>query len=153
MAVVSKEIEAPRADVFAILADGWLYASWVVGAAHIRGVDEGWPDAGCRIHHNIAPWPLRLSDATVVRAVDAPRLLELDAWAWPFGAARVRLELEELGPRRTRVRMTEHVSSGPAKIVPGVVQDMFLTPRNNEALDRLSDLATGRAASDIPGKR
>lgn len=55
MAVVSKEIEASRADVFAILADGWLYASWVVGAAHIRAVDEGWPDVGSRIHHNIAP--------------------------------------------------------------------------------------------------
>ncbi|MBC6448029.1 SRPBCC family protein [Actinokineospora xionganensis] len=153
MAVVSKEIEAPRADVFAVLADGWLYASWVVGAAHIRAVDKNWPDIGSRIHHNIAPWPLRLSDATVVRQIDAPRLLELDAWAWPFGAALVRLELEDLGPARTRVTMTEHVSAGPAKIVPGVVQDLLLTPRNNEALDRLADLATGRAAADVPGSR
>ncbi|SDJ27150.1 Polyketide cyclase / dehydrase and lipid transport [Actinokineospora alba] len=153
MAVVTKEIEASPADVFAILADGWLYASWVVGAAHIRAVDEGWPDVGSRIHHNIAPWPLSLSDTTAVRRVEAPRLLELDAWAWPFGAALVRLELAELGPGRTRVTMTEHVSSGPAKLVPGVVQDLLLTPRNNEALDRLGDLATGRAATDVPRRR
>lgn len=46
--------------------------------------------------------------------------------------------------------MTEHVSSGPARIVPRVVQNLLITPRNNEALGRLSDLATGRARSDVP---
>ena len=28
-------------DVFDVLSDGWSYATWVVGAARIRDVDEG----------------------------------------------------------------------------------------------------------------
>ena len=43
MAEVSLNVEAPVDAVWAVLADGWSYAGWVVGASHIRDVDTGWP--------------------------------------------------------------------------------------------------------------
>jgi hypothetical protein len=36
-----KVIDTTPDRIFAVLADGWTYASWVVGAAHIRDVDDG----------------------------------------------------------------------------------------------------------------
>jgi uncharacterized protein YndB with AHSA1/START domain len=134
---------SPR-RVFAVLADGWSYASWVVGAAHIRDVDEGWPAVGTRVHHQVGPWPLQIKDQTTVRAMEPDRLIELDAHAWPLGAATVRLELEPVGSDGTRVVMSETLSSGAGRLIPGQVERLFLTPRNAEALRRLDDLAVHR---------
>ena len=33
-------------DVFAVLADGWLFPTWVVGASRMRDVDAAWPEVG-----------------------------------------------------------------------------------------------------------
>lgn len=144
MTRVEIAIQAPRERVFSVLADGWLYSGWVVGASHIRAVDDGWPAVGTRIHHSVGPWPLVVQDVTAVHAVDPPRMIELDARLWPFGAARVRLELDEMDPAVTRVRMSEHVQRGPARILPHAAQAMLLLPRNRESLRRLAHLAVGR---------
>jgi len=130
--------------VFAVLADGWSYAGWVVGAAHIRDVDDGWPAVGTRVHHQVGPWPLHIKDQTTVRAVDPDRLLELDARAWPLGAARIRLELRSVAADATEVLMVETLTSGLGKLIPRRAQAMLLKPRNNEALRRLDDLAVHR---------
>jgi hypothetical protein len=142
---VSAALPVSPAAIFAVLADGWSYAGWVVGATHVRDVDEGWPAVGTRIHHSVGPWPLALHDVTTVTAVEAPRLLELDARLSPLGAARVRLELTATGPEHTTVRMSELVEHGPARLVPRSVQALLLIPRNRESLSRLGHLATGRA--------
>ena len=153
MAEVSVTVQATPAQVFAVLSDGWLFASWVVGAAHIRHVDPGWPDAGTRIHHNVGPWPLQVRDTTEVRAVEPSRLLELEARVWPFGAAIVRLELDEIAPGTTKLRMYEQVVRGPAGLVPHPVQAVLLKPRNRESLHRLADIVTGRTAALPQGQR
>ena len=145
MVEVVVTVPAAREQVFAVLADGWTYSSWVVGASHIRDVDAGWPAEGTRIHHSVGSWPLLVKDITGVRAVQQPRLLELDARAWPFGAARVRLELTETAPNTTEVRMFEEVVRGPGRVLPQAVQAAVLVPRNRETLRRLSDLVVGRA--------
>ncbi|MGW6331749.1 SRPBCC family protein [Nocardia rhamnosiphila] len=141
----SVEIPVPVQDAFAVLADGWLYALWVVGASHIRKVDPGWPQVGTRIHHSVGCWPLARPDITKVRSVDAPHRLELEARLWPAGAAYVRLDLTERGPDRTEVAMAERVVRGPAKFLPGAVQDLALGPRNRESLQRFAALAVGRS--------
>lgn len=141
-------IPVPAEDVFAVLADGWLYALWVVGATHIREVDRDWPNVGARIHHSVGVWPLVRQDITTVRAVDPPHRLELEARLWPAGAAWVRLDLVELQPHLTEVRMTERVTSGPGRILPPLAQDLALIPRNNESLRRLAALAVGRSRSE-----
>jgi len=150
MTEVSLTVRASREQVFAVLADGWSFAGWVVGASHIRDVDPGWPAVGSRIHHSVGPWPLVVSDVTVVREVQPPRLIELDARLWPFGAARVRLELDDVAPDVARIRMTEQVVRGPAKFVPSAAQALLLVPRNRESLRRLADLAVGRGDRPAP---
>ncbi|MET0133753.1 MAG: SRPBCC family protein [Kibdelosporangium sp.] len=139
-------LPASREDVFAVLSDGWLFAAWVVGASHIRKVDPGWPAKGSRIHHSVGAWPLHVQDTTEVLDVDPLRLLELEARAWPFGVARVRLELTETGPKATDVVMYEEAVRGPGKVVPQSWQALLLVPRNRESLRRLADLAVGKAA-------
>lgn len=131
-------------DVFAVLQDGWSYAMWVVGAARIRDVDADWPAVGSRIHHSVGAWPLLLSDATEVEAVEAPRRLQLRVKAWPTGEGRVVLTCEGRGAQ-TEVVMEERAVSGPAQLLPAPVQDLMLRPRNAEALRRLAFLAEHRA--------
>ena len=131
-------------QVWDVIADGWTYAGWVVGASHIRRVDTLWPAVGTRIHHSVGSWPLTLDDTTEVVAVDPGRMIELTARAWPTGEAVVRIELEPMGHARTRVRMIEQAKSGPARLLPKPAQDALLTPRNVETLSRLADLALRR---------
>ena len=138
-----REIDASPELVFAILADGWLYASWVVGAARIREVDADWPADGSCLHHSVGVWPALLSDNTEVEKSDPPRLLQLRARAWPSGEARVRFDIEPVDGR-SRVTITERVVAGPARLIPKPVEESLLTWRNQETLRRLSYLAEGR---------
>ncbi|MGV9819602.1 SRPBCC family protein [Nocardia xishanensis] len=139
-------------QAFAVLADGWLYSSWVVGASHIRQVDPGWPDVGTRIHHSVGLWPLNARDVTTVRDVDPPRMIELEARLWPFGSARIMLELTEIHPHTTHIRMTEHAMRGPATLLPSQLQRVSLKPRNQESLSRLAALIVGRADESYRAK-
>jgi uncharacterized protein YndB with AHSA1/START domain len=130
--------------IFAVLADGWSYASWVVGAAHIRSVDADWPAVGTRIHHRVGPWPLQINDQTSVRTVEPDSVLELNAQMWPLGAGIVRIWLEPLSSASTRVHMAETLTSGIGRVLPDAVQALLLRPRNAEALQRLDDIAVHR---------
>jgi hypothetical protein len=132
-------------DVFDVLADGWSYATWVVGAARIRDVDPAWPAPGSRIHHSVGMWPLLISDTTVVERVDEPRELQLRVKAWPTGEGRVLMRCEPDDEGGTLVTMEERAVSGPARLLPVPAQDAALHPRNTEALRRLAYLAESRA--------
>ncbi|CAM4086287.1 SRPBCC family protein [Kibdelosporangium persicum] len=145
MTSVSMTMPVGRQHVFDVLADGWLYVCWVVGASHIRDVDDKWPAEGTRLHHSVGVWPLMGHDVTVVRAVEPPAMLEMEAKLWPFGSARIRLDLKEIQPGRTEVTMTEHGMSGFGRLIPGPVESAVLVPRNRESLTRLCHLAVGRA--------
>ncbi|NYI99427.1 uncharacterized protein YndB with AHSA1/START domain [Nocardioides thalensis] len=140
-------------DVFDVLADGWSYATWVVGAARIRDVDEAWPEPGSRIHHSVGAWPLLISDTTSVEAVDRPHEIVLTVRAWPAGEGKVHIGCEPIGADKTRVTMWEDASSGPAQLIIKPVRDVLLSLRNVEALRRLSHLAESRArrADDTNG--
>lgn len=136
-------------EVFAVLADGWIYGMWVVGAARIRDVDPTWPEVGSKIHHSVGAWPVLLSDETEVERVDAPRLLELRVKAWPPGEGRVTITTKLVGEGQTEVVMEEQAVSGPATMLPKVAQDLMLHPRNKETLRRLAYLAENRARSPM----
>jgi len=141
---VTARVSAPPEAVFAVLADGWNYASWVVGASNIREADEQWPAKGSRIRHSIGPWPLVIDDCTTVVAADPPNLLVLAARMWPFGKARVRFDISRDGAW-TRIRMTELVVKGPFAALPDPLQAKLLAPRNRETLRRLARLAEAKA--------
>ena len=138
-------IEAPATpeQVWEILADGWRYASWVVGASRIRAVDTAWPAPGARIHHSVGLWPLLLDDRTEVRAMVPERELVLRARAWLFGKAEIAITLEPGRDGGTHITMAEHVVSGPYAAVPDRIQEEMVLPRNRECLRRLALLAEG----------
>ena len=146
MVTVSRRVEVTPEQVFAVIEDGWYFASWVVGAAHIRKVDPNWPAVGSRIHHSVGPWPVSINDTTVVQALERNTMIELAARAWPIGSAIVRITLEPAGLTETQITMSEEVAAGPAKVLPHIAQTALLKPRNVESLRRLADIAVGRAA-------
>ncbi|WP_233258159.1 SRPBCC family protein [Micromonospora sp. S4605] len=144
MIEVCRVIPTTAERIFAVLANGWSYASWVVGAAHMRAVDDGWPAVGTRVHHRIGPWPLHIDDRTMVRRMEPERLLELDAHAGPLGVARVRLTLEPLSPTTTRIRMGWTTVTGLAHLLPKATLAPIIRRRNAETLHRVEDLAMHR---------
>jgi hypothetical protein len=136
--------------VFAVLADGWLYPSWVVGASRVRGVDATWPQPGSRIHHSVGVWPVLIDDSTVVEELDDQRLLVLKARAWPAGEARVRISTEDLGSQ-CRITIEEDAVAGPGSLIPAPARHGLLDVRNKETLARLAYLAEGRAGLPSTG--
>ncbi|WP_370616858.1 SRPBCC family protein [Mumia sp. Pv 4-285] len=144
MTVVSREIAASADQVFAVLSDGWTYASWVVGASRIRHVDASFPAPGAEIHHSVGSWPMLVDDTTSVIACEPGRRLELRVRAWPFGEGFVGLTLHDEGDTTT-VDMEEHTVNGPAKLLPKPAEAVALKARNREALRRLAYLAEGRS--------
>jgi hypothetical protein len=146
MSTVSRLFNSPAEDIWRVIADGWLYSGWVVGASRIRAVDAHWPEAGSRLHHSVGAWPLVISDSTRVAAVEPGRSLELVARGWPLGEAEVVLTLEDLGTR-CRVTIAEDAIRGPGKFVPKVLRDPLIDVRNSETLKRLELMAAGGAGS------
>ncbi|GAA1381225.1 SRPBCC family protein [Pseudonocardia kongjuensis] len=143
MIEVRRRLGATPGQVDAVLADGWTYGLWVVGAVHIREVSEDWPKPGARIRHSIGAWPLMIEDRTYVEEYEPGRLLQLRAHAGPAGTARVRLEWEPDGDGST-VRMSEDAIAGPGRLVPPPVRAPLLRLRNGESLARLAAIARGR---------
>lgn len=143
MAQVSRFVRATPQRVFDELADGWIYTSWVVGASHIRDVDDTWPQIGAQLHHKVGAWPLLISDSTQVLDVGEPYRLVLQARLWPLGEARVELTLVTEGDG-TRVTLDEEPVKGPGKWLHTPIQDAVLRARNAESLDRLATLVEKR---------
>ena len=148
MATVTQTFNSPAADVWKIIADGWLYSGWVVGASRIRAVDAHWPEVGSRLHHSVGAWPLVIDDSTKVTAVEPGKSLELIARGWPMGEAKVRITLEDKGTQ-CRVSIIEDAIHGPGLAVPKVLRDPAITIRNRETLKRLELMAAG-GAGDKP---
>lgn len=136
-------INASVEDVFAVLTDGWSYASWVVGASRIRDVEAGWPQPGHSIHHSIGVWPLLINDATTVEQYEPLRFLRLKVRAWPTGEGIVEFEANDKDAQCHLV-MRERTSKGPAALIPEAMVDPILRLRNAETLQRLALLVEGR---------
>ncbi|MFI6832472.1 SRPBCC family protein [Kribbella sp. NPDC050241] len=137
-------VRASAADVFAVLGDGWSYAGWVVGAARVRSVDQGFPEAGTSIHHSVGVWPLMVNDVTTVEEFEPDRRLVIKVRVWPAGAGRVEF-VATIRPDGCLLVMREEAVERPANLVPSPVLDPLLHWRNTETLRRLAYLAESRA--------
>jgi uncharacterized protein YndB with AHSA1/START domain len=144
MSTTSRTVSATPGQVWSVLADGWLYPLFVVGASRIRDVDDTWPAVGSRLHHSVGAWPLLIDDNTEVLEVEEDRRIVLKARGWPMGEARVDISLQPSGTG-TVVTIVENVTAGPGVLVPKPIQDAQLHLRNTETLLRLAFVAEGRA--------
>ena len=131
-------------DVFAVLADGWLFPTWVVGASRMRDVDAAWPEVGSKLQHSFGVWPALINDETTVLEYDPPRRLVIQPKGWPIGEARVTLEVKRR-PEGCVVRITEEAVEGPGSFVPKPLLDVPLFIRNVETLRRLAYIAEGKS--------
>ena len=143
MATNTRVLDATPAQVWDVLADGWLYPLWVVGATRMRDVDQTWPARGAKLHHSVGAWPLILDDDTEVLDCQPGKQLRLRARAWPTGEAEVLITLHEVGVQ-TEVVIEEDVVSGPGRLVPQPLRALSLGWRNVETLKRLAFVAERR---------
>ncbi len=143
MSTTTRVVDATPDQVWQVLSDGWLYPLWVVGATRMREVDDTWPEEGAQLHHGSGTWPLVVDDTTEVLECQPGVMLRLRARAWPAGEAEVVLRLRPQGVG-TEVVMEENAVSGPAALIPNLVEDPLLKWRNTESLRRLAYLAERR---------
>jgi carbon monoxide dehydrogenase subunit G len=148
MITVTHHTSARPEQVWDILAEGWTYAAWVVGASRIRAVEGGWPAPGSRIHHSVGTWPLLVSDETFVVACDPGRSIRLKAKGKALGQAIVEISLHDEGDR-TRIEMREDASDGLGRLIPHPVRQALIAPRNSETLTRLALLAERRRTPTV----
>jgi hypothetical protein len=139
MSTTTRTVHGTPEAVFDVLANGWSYSQWVVGASRVRDVTPGWPAPDTHIHHSVGAWPLLINDTTTVRRCERPDVLELTVRAWPSGEGVVRISCRAVGAD-TEVTMEEDAAKGPALLVPKPVRDLVLDRRNREALRRLAIL-------------
>ena len=144
MATNRRVIDASRESVWQVLSDGRTYSSWVVGTSAIRDVDAGFPAAGTSLHYRIGRGPLCHDGHTEVKAATEEKHLELEAHAWPFGTARIDLQLDDHDDGRCVVTMVEHPAQGTAAMLHNPVGDAIIKLRNVESLRRLEKLARAR---------
>jgi len=130
---------APEA-VFRALSDGWLYPSWVVGAARMREVDTAWPASRSTLHHSVGTWPFLLNGTTTMLEWHPNRRAVMQARGWPIGEARVVVEVEA-GHSGCLVSIHETPVHGPGAALPSFITGPLLRWRNSETLRRLSYLA------------
>jgi hypothetical protein len=147
MATTSRQTRHAPETVFAVLANGWRYAEWVVGCRRVRAVEDGWPDPGSQFHHAQGVGWLELRDVTGSVEADSPRRVVLDARAWPAGRALITLTIAEKADG-SLITIDEVPTGGPAKMFDNPVLKGIIHLRNREALRRLD-----RAAERDPGDR
>lgn len=145
MSVNIREINCSPEEVFAVLADGWVFPTWVVGASRMRNVDDDWPAVGSKLQHSFGVWPAVINDETTVLEWDPPRRMVMQPAGWPIGEARVAIDVKPRGPGCV-VRLTELAVRGPGSLIPQPLLDVPLHVRNVETLRRLAFIAEGRSA-------
>jgi uncharacterized protein YndB with AHSA1/START domain len=148
----TRTVHASPAEVWDVLADGWLYPVWVVGASRMREVADEWPGDGSRLHHSLGVWPVLVNDDTEVVESRPHSLLSLRGRGWPFGEVSVVIRLRPVGAE-TEVVIEEDVVAGPGRFVPRPLRAVGLRWRNVETLRRLAYIAERRTTASATGAR
>lgn len=138
-----REMACAPESVFEVLADGWVFPTWVVGASRMRDVDADWPAAGAKLHHSFGAWPMLIDDETTSTEWNPPHRAVMVASGWPIGEARVAIDVKPRGEGCV-VRLQEEAIAGPGRLIPPFLLDLLLHARNTETLHRLAYLAEGR---------
>ena len=137
--------------VWDMLSDGWLYPVWVVGATHMRDVDDHWPRVGARV----APSGRCVADLAVRHdrsdrgGTGAPAPAARPRLAGRRGTHRAAVEPHTGG---SMVRMSEAPARGPALTLDNPLQRKLLVARNRESLSRLAAIVGNRRIPEQPNR-
>jgi uncharacterized protein YndB with AHSA1/START domain len=137
-------ISASAERIFDVLSDPETYAYWVVGSKKIRSADPDWPQPGSRFHHKVGAGPITIRDHSEVEESRRPSFLQLKVKARPLGTARVKMEIEPLGPEVSHVTMIEDPADPLTAVIFNPLTHLAMRGRNKESLARLAALAEGR---------
>ena len=117
MSVNSRVIKTVPERVWDVLADGWLYPVWVVGATRMRDVDTDWPAEGSKLHHSAGVWPLVVSDDTEVLECEPAAVPPAAGPRLAAGEAEVAITLSASGAD-TLVEIVRGPRLGPGHARP-----------------------------------
>ncbi|MCP9963264.1 SRPBCC family protein [Streptomyces somaliensis] len=146
MAVRHHLIQSPPSAVWEVLSDPDRYADWVVGTEDTRPLDGTWPEVGAALQYTVAIGPVRLKGSTVVRRLEPPNRLELEAKSGPAGTARIAIEVVPWGAA-TLVIVDEHPLRGPGARLHNALFDAALQFRHRLMLRRLAEVVEGVRAT------
>lgn len=134
--VTEATFRAPVGDVYAVLADPATYPDWLVGADHMRSVDDAFPEPGAEFQHTVGAGPVKVDDRTESLANEENRRILLRVHVGIFQAeVEFRLVPDGAG---TAVRFTERPTGLVGLLTP--LLRPTLRARNAASLHRLRDL-------------
>ncbi|MFI2779697.1 SRPBCC family protein [Streptomyces sp. ALB3] len=145
MAVRHHVIHHPPEALWAVLEQPDLYGRWVVGTQDSRPLEGRWPEVGSSIEYTLRLGPKDVRGRTVVRRLERPRVLELEALSGPLGTARIAFDIRPWGDE-TLVLLNEHPLQGLGGILHNVAIDAVLQIRHRAMLGRLADVVDEQQA-------
>jgi hypothetical protein len=95
---------------------------------------------GADLAYTVVLGPWESGGRTIVRRVQAPSILELEADSGPLGTARIAIDVRPWRERDSIVTLDEHPLRGPAGSLHNAVLDAFLHVRHRGMLSRLADV-------------
>ena len=146
MAFTAREIDAPPAAVFAVLADPEPYPDWLIGASEIRRFDANWPSPGAKFHHMVGVKPFVIADSTEVIDVEPNRHLHLRVRSRPLVVAEAIFDLVG-DDEHCVVTLDEKPGFRPFTDLLRPLVDPLIHARNHRSLARLADVVAARAAA------
>ncbi|MFE2492344.1 SRPBCC family protein [Streptomyces mirabilis] len=151
MAIRHQVIERAPDAVWAVLADPKLYADWVVGTSASWPLDARWPQVDAALAYRVGLGPWTYEGRTVVRRVEPPRWLELEADSSRLGTARIAIEVRPWGGQAL-VLVDEHPLRGPGGAKHAAPLDLLIQLRHRSMLPRLAQTVE-RVASTASDSR
>ncbi|WP_329013237.1 SRPBCC family protein [Streptomyces sp. NBC_00690] len=139
MTVRHRLIRRPPAAVWAVLANGSRYGEWVVGPDSSRPAEGDWPQIGASLEYTVRLGPWAGSGRTVVRDMNPPHRIELEAESGRLGTARISIEVRPWG-ENSLVIVDEHPLRGLGGQLHNPAFDFLLQLRNRRMLSRLADV-------------
>lgn len=139
MAIRHQLIKHPPSALWSVLERPDLYGEWVVGTSGSRGADGQWPEVGSSIEYTVRVGPKEFSGRTVVRRLERPSVLELEAHSGLLGSARIAFDIRPWGDE-TLVKLDEHPLRGASGSLHNAAADVLLQLRHRAMLGRLASV-------------
>jgi uncharacterized protein YndB with AHSA1/START domain len=143
MVTATRTIRSTPDEVWDVLADGWLYPLWMVGATAMDEVDGSWPAEGAELHHLTGSWPLAIEQTTTVMESEPGQRLVLASRTRHLGESQIAVTLRPVGSG-CEARLERELLSGVRKVVPEPLKRPLLEAWARDSLLRLSFVAERR---------